>query len=399
MLDSEEEYLVLLLSDSNLPTGGFVASSGLEAFDQHGYVPHQNPDDKERRLVEFVSNSLDQYAHLNAWAFARAHQTVSAFRDRRDDGNDDDDDDDDEVVRQFEQTVDELERIDELVEVMTLNHVARRASIAQGGAFLSLYARAFAPPPRSATTNASSRSSTDGAGRTDSTRSAQIKRSRRHRLPDLVERVRVGVKLASTQAASSSSLPASLGRSQGTCTNGKPLNGTDEAESMPSSSTRSRTNTRPNRGWKGHQSVAWGIVTSVMGLGLARATVLFLFLHARSLLSSAVRLNLVGPYVAHRLLWDRVKAIVDDVARKVSDEAVREGAYDDDDDDERDWWDDDHEWDFVREADRVDRDLQEEEEEGDGRRRRRRKGPVQTWPLGEIIASRHDQLFTKVFNS
>lgn len=27
------------------------------------------------------------------------------------------------------------------------------------------------------------------------------------------------------------------------------------------------------------------------------------------------------------------------------------------------------------------------------------EGPTNTWPLGEIIASRHDQLFSKIFNS
>lgn len=50
---------------------------------------------------------------------------------------------------------------------------------------------------------------------------------------------------------------------------------------------------------------------------------------------------------------------------------------------EGDWWDNDHEWAFL----------------GENVPGRRGKEPVTTWPLGEIVASRHDQLFTKVFNS
>ena len=36
---ASESYLVQLLSDSNLPTGGFIASGGLESYHAHGFLP------------------------------------------------------------------------------------------------------------------------------------------------------------------------------------------------------------------------------------------------------------------------------------------------------------------------------------------------------------------------
>ncbi|GAA5918180.1 hypothetical protein JCM5296_004405, partial [Sporobolomyces johnsonii] len=120
---------------------------------------------------------------------------------------------------------------------------------------------------------------------------------------------------------------------------------------------------------------------------------LFLFLQARSLLSSAVRLNLLGPYLAHRLLlWD-VRGIVAEAIRAVSPPSTPDQTADTTEgiaEEADDWWTSDPAWQHLDE------------------RRKNRPGrpsgldglePVTTWPLGEIVASRHDQLFTKVFNS
>ncbi|GAA5969474.1 hypothetical protein JCM3765_006898 [Sporobolomyces pararoseus] len=123
------------------------------------------------------------------------------------------------------------------------------------------------------------------------------------------------------------------------------------------------------------------------GLSLNRSLHLFLFLHARSILSSAVRLNVIGPYSAHRLLlWD-IKQLVEGattelITRSSIVERRNEEEVGMDLEHDRGWWDNDEEWAFIR------------EEENLGR-----SDPVSTWPLGEIVASRHDQLFTKVFNS
>ncbi|GAA6021283.1 hypothetical protein JCM11491_005790 [Sporobolomyces phaffii] len=345
-----EEYLVLLLSDSNLPTGGFVASSGLESFIQHGYLSASSSP--EQGLVEFVKSSLDNYAHANGPIVARAFAAVDRYRHSpalsflarlaaADKPTTDDERDD------LRDALDELYDVDRLCDEMILNAVARRASIAQGHALLSLYSRALAPAPD---------------------------RRNGHEIARLVERVREEVKQdAATGAAGQ---------------------------------------------WKGHQSTSFGIVMSAVGLSLDRALHLFLFLHARSILSSAVRLNVIGPYSAHRLLlWDvrdlveRVTAATTRAARSApgdDDECKRDDGddetdFDDEeyDDDvkmkpttkkktttttrkEEDWWDDDEKWAFLNERNST---------RGMG------SDPVTTWPLGEIIASRHDQLFTKVFNS
>ena len=134
-----EEYLLLLLSDSNLPTGGFVASSGLESFDQHGYISSLS---KETGLVEFVKKSLDNYSKVNgeivkrSWGLLEEYKMNSRGGKRK--GK--------EVMMEEEDRVmEELLEVDRLCTSMILNQISSRASIAQGNALLSLYSRALAP--------------------------------------------------------------------------------------------------------------------------------------------------------------------------------------------------------------------------------------------------------------
>lgn len=351
-----EEYLVLLLSDSNLPTGGFVASSGLESFIQHGYLGPSSTPDPQRGLVEFVQLSLDNYARLNSTIVKRTHRIVESFRTRwrqqRSDAlgdNDDENKDEEDVV------VSRLLEWDRIAEDMMLNQISKRSSIAQGNALLSLYSRALAPLP----TATSDREELAVAC--------------------LVEKVRSEVRKGGTI-----------------------------------------------EGWRGHQSSSFGIVMAAVGLSLGefhspvlyklappiaglatsyltdlgireteRSLHLFLFLHARSILSSAVRLNVIGPYSAHRLLlWDVRRLVEKAIAKEIdldgkdetergSDEAMSQT------EDKRDWWDDDPDWQFAAPKASSSRDGRSSNKEQ----------PVTTWPLGEIVASRHDQLFTKVFNS
>ncbi|GAA5986516.1 hypothetical protein JCM5350_001355 [Sporobolomyces pararoseus] len=304
-----EEYLLLLLSDSNLPTGGFVASSGLESFIQHGYLPTSSSStnhgaaidgstEKEKGLVEFVKKSLDNYSRLNSEIVIRSHQLVRTYRLRgRGKG------------KEREVVLEELLKVDRLCEDMILNQVSKRASIAQGNALLSLYSRALAP-------------TTIDEG-------------------DVVELVEI---------------------------------------------VRREVRKGERGGWKGHQSTSFGIVMAAVGLSLNRSLHLFLFLHARSILSSAVRLNVIGPYSAHRLLlWD-IKQLVEEATSELTSRSSIIDRQEEEEvgmelENDRDWWDNDEEWAFLK-----------EKEVG-------RSAPVSTWPLGEIIASRHDQLFTKVFNS
>jgi urease accessory protein len=127
MKSDDDDFLLLLLSDANLPTGSFVASSGFESHVQHG-MP--------RDPLPFLRHSVKSYAHA-ALPFARdAHRVLVAF---------DSDDDEPAALRA-------LEALDALYDACTLNHVARRASRAQGVALLALYTKgltrpAYAAPP------------------------------------------------------------------------------------------------------------------------------------------------------------------------------------------------------------------------------------------------------------
>jgi len=94
--------------DSAFPTGGFAHSSGLEAAWQHGEVRGR------AELVVFIETSLDQLGHA-ALPFVTA---AFAAPERR-------------------------SEFDSLCDALTTNHVANRASRAQGRAFLTAVERIF----------------------------------------------------------------------------------------------------------------------------------------------------------------------------------------------------------------------------------------------------------------
>jgi len=145
----EEEYLLLLLSDSNLPTGGFVASSGLESFIQHGYLittttiiptDGSNSNEREKRLVEFIKMSLNNYQKLNEFIVEKSWKLVQDYKKQLNNHK----------GKSKEVIMDELLKIDLLCESMIFNQISKRSSLAQGNALLSLYDRALSPPSPSA---------------------------------------------------------------------------------------------------------------------------------------------------------------------------------------------------------------------------------------------------------
>lgn len=97
-----------------------------------------------------------------------------------------------------------------------------------------------------------------------------------------------------------------------------------------------------------------------------RGAHLHLFLHARGVLSAAVRMNILGPYAAQQLLLHAVKPLLDEAlsstAHLVSG-ALREG------------------------EEEIHPELAAEQL------------PATTWPLGEILSTRHDLLHSRIFNS
>lgn len=147
---SLEQYLLAVLSDSNLPTGGFVASSGLEAWIQHGFLtpslpvhPHSSTPASPGAaapLLAFISHSLHSYARLNAPLLRAAHAAVWSLRSPLHSISSPP-----ALSARVDDAVKSVFAADTLCDSLTLNHIARRASVAQGAAFLTLYERAFAP--------------------------------------------------------------------------------------------------------------------------------------------------------------------------------------------------------------------------------------------------------------
>ncbi|ORY90793.1 hypothetical protein BCR35DRAFT_299370 [Leucosporidium creatinivorum] len=285
---SLEQYLLLLLSDSNLPTGGFIASSGLESYIQHGLLASDGAENKAQGVLHFLRKSLHAYARLSLPFLSSAHLLLLALpATSSDDAGDD--------LSATQNAFTRLLQLDHQFETMSLNHIARRASTAQGVALLTLYERALAPEVEA-----------EGKG------PRQL----------LVERLRKAVRA------------------------GEAL---------------------------GHLPVGFAAMAGACGLTLASTQHLFLFLHARSLLSSAVRLNTLGPYLAHRQLLHDVRPLVEEALASCKDLRVAEEKPVEEGLGRKEWW-----------------EVDEGEDE---------EGPATTWPLGEILAARHDQLHSKIFNS
>jgi urease accessory protein len=104
----ENHWRLWQLADSAFPTGGFAHSNGLEAAWQHGEVRGR------AELLEFIEAGLNQVGH------ASLPFVMAAF-----------------------DAPGKLPELDLLFDAFTSNHVANRASRAQGRAFLTAAERIF----------------------------------------------------------------------------------------------------------------------------------------------------------------------------------------------------------------------------------------------------------------
>ena len=105
---SLDDWLLWQLADSAFPTGGFAHSLGLEAAWQHGEVRNR------MELISFIEATLQQLGH-----------TALPF-----------------VLAAFD-APEKLDEFDQLCDVFTTNHIANRASRAQGRAFLAAVNRIY----------------------------------------------------------------------------------------------------------------------------------------------------------------------------------------------------------------------------------------------------------------
>lgn len=159
-LSPDELHLLCILLDSNLPTGGFVSSSGLEAYVKHGFLgiastasPYvvQGQDaftavkgvkDVIKGVTDFAQAEVEHYASTtgcfvkDAWTVVtRSIRSEYEIDSRPEVGS-----------RDIEEVLAQITRLDEYHESAMLSHVARRASKAQGVAMLTLFARGLSRP-------------------------------------------------------------------------------------------------------------------------------------------------------------------------------------------------------------------------------------------------------------
>lgn len=136
-----ESYVLLLLSDGNLPTGSFVASSGLEAYVKHGFFalssPSTAPPAKTAATINFLRDSVQSYAR-STLSFISAIYEVCVRLQQHDGGG--------SSPLGVDAALRSVTTLDDLYESTTLNHVARRASTTQGVALLTLLTRGLVQP-------------------------------------------------------------------------------------------------------------------------------------------------------------------------------------------------------------------------------------------------------------
>lgn len=405
--DAHADHLLYILLDSNLPTGGFVASSGLESYAKHGFL--KRPLDKGTTtttnaaasdgLVHYVQESVRNYS-ASTVPFVRDSWELLPRTTRQDDQglNDHEDttgDEDADEETTIHRMVSQIQRLDALYDAVTLNHVTRRSSTAQGIALLTLYTKAFADP-----------SSVEDD---DKSSSARKRREQKRRGTRVIERIKKMIRRGETA---------------------------------------------------GHLPVCWGLMTSAAGLSLGTSSHLLplfswhshlqstnhqhhprplvektihlhLFLHIRSVLSAAVRLNIVGPYASTALLYRSLRGWLEQEVRGAL--VVRLGTglgcagggggggvgdrvdqldlgMEKAGEDEDDWsWADETEQQVLNHLhnhnhNRIQQHLQTEPSTAtttqiDTCRRHGWTGPTMVWPLGEIIMARHDFQHTRIFNS
>ncbi|KAI0375892.1 hypothetical protein BV20DRAFT_932741 [Pilatotrama ljubarskyi] len=298
-MDSDHEaYILLLLSDSNLPTGSFVASAGLESYVTHGFFTDLaspstlSSPDKMDYTINFLRDSLSTYARSALPFVLDAHLVVQdALQDAQGSATD-----------PADYPMARLTELDELYETMTLNHVSRRASKSQGVALLTLFSKGFSKPQLSRHLQSSGLPIPSGS----EARAAAV-----------VDKLKLLIRREETH---------------------------------------------------GHLPLCWGVLTAALGLSSERSQYLHLFLQARSLLSASVRLNTIGPYAAQQLLLHAVRPIVELEMTRCKHLATGLRASDDG---------------TLPEA--PDDEVL--------------NGPAMTWPLGEILAARHDLQHSRIFNS
>ncbi|MCJ1339357.1 hypothetical protein MMC09_004646 [Bachmanniomyces sp. S44760] len=222
-------HALLLLSDSALPLGSFAFSSGLES-----YLAHEKQKAKAKPAPHpppTATASLHHFLHLSISSLASTTlpYLIAAYHNPS-----------------------SLPNLDNDLDACTLCPVARRASIAQGKALLSVWERALRP---SNSTGPEANSSSSSSSSTTSTKAAHLATS-------ALTSFSTALKSSSPSSSSSSTSP--------------PLNA--------------------------HFPPLYALVSTSLQIPLPQTAYTYLHTHARSILSAAVRASLLGPYAAQAVL-------------------------------------------------------------------------------------------------
>ena len=122
----EEDFISFILADSALPTGGFIASSGLETAAQIGFI--STPE----KLRSFIFNSICSFSNTSVPFMTCAFRL----------GNGD-------IIPELASRsgIQGIRLLDHRCDSFTSNHVTKRASKAQGIAILTLLCKCFGNIP------------------------------------------------------------------------------------------------------------------------------------------------------------------------------------------------------------------------------------------------------------
>jgi len=205
-LTATPHHYLLLLSDSALPLGSFAFSSGLESYLAH------------TKSTPTPSNTFTTFLHLSLSSYAT---TTLPF------------------VLHSHRTPLNLLTYDDLLDASIICTVARRASIAQGRALLSIWDRSF---KTSVPSNAD----------------AEMK--------EILELLNSYSTLLRSSSNATANSPTDL---------------------PPTSA---------------HLAPLFGVISKVLGLSLSQTAYVFMLSHTKALLSAAVRASVFGPYQAQKVL-------------------------------------------------------------------------------------------------
>ncbi len=178
-----------------------------------------------------------------------------------------------------------ISHLDYSYHTLLLNHVARRASKAQGIALLTLYAKAFAKPINLEKEAFGGATTSPHSPDTASPNTAAGSES------DEKSRIELAARLIDT-------LKLEIRRSTSTST------------STPSTSAKA---TQQN----GHLPICWAVFSRVWESHYAKQCFCISSCRLDRFFSSSIRLNTLGPYLAHQIMRFQMRGVVEDVIREM----------------------------------------------------------------------------------